>query len=71
MPADKMHSYVSQNSYLIPVKVRFAGKTMTRDSKNSTVTPANAGHADRTLTTDSKNSKRASRGLSAIAELLV
>ena len=47
VPADKMHSYISQNSYLIPVEGRFAGKTMIRDSKNSTVTPANTGHAGR------------------------
>jgi len=52
VPTDKMHSYVSQNSYLIPVEGRFAGKTITRDSKNSTVTPANTGHVDAILTTD-------------------
>jgi len=45
-------TYVSQNSYLIPVEGRFAGKTMTRDSKNSNVTPANTGHADSMLTTE-------------------
>ena len=45
-------TYDSQNSYLIPVEGRFAGKTMTRDSKNSNVTPANTGHADSMLTTE-------------------